>query len=178
LVSFTNDDNTEADDKLPLKEMKYAMMLFKRRKYIEKKKWNLIDNFEKIFYVIKDIAKRTSRFRLFENEWMLGIVLSQILQSINVPLATGLKMVFKKISEGLLLDSRVGEELRKDLFDTEDGKGIEDPLEKGTDLLQVLTSNQRRDITDAAKENFDLLLSQPWHVLGMEEDEVKVAMKK
>jgi len=42
----------------------------------------------------------------------------------------------------------------------------------------VLTSNQRRDITDAAKENFDLLLSQPWHVLGMEEDEVKVAMKK
>ena len=36
---------------------------------------------------------------------VLGIVLSQILQLKDVPLATGLKLVFKKISEGLLLDS-------------------------------------------------------------------------
>ena len=33
-------------------------------------------------------------------------------------------------------------------------------------------------INEIFQENFDLLLSQPWHVLGMEEDEVKVAMKK
>ena len=36
---------------------------------------------------------------------MLGIVLSQILQLKDVSLATGVKLVFKKISEGLFLDS-------------------------------------------------------------------------
>jgi len=158
--------------------MKNAMMLFKRRKYIDKKKWNEIYNFEKILYIIKDIAKRTSRFRFFQNEWVLGIVLSQILQLKDVPLATGVKLVFKKISEGLFLDNTVGENLRKDLFESEDGKGIQDPLDKECDLLKTLTSNQRNEITIAAQENFDLLLSQPWHVLGMEEDEVKVAMRK